>query len=65
MIILNGHTGAGKSTFASQFLYNCAVKYKKRGVYACLTGTKEWFLRNMREFGWDFEQLESEGWRAY
>lgn len=61
MIILTGPAGAGKSTFASQFLYNCAVKYKKRGVYVCFTETKECFLCNMRGFGWDFEQLENRG----
>lgn len=61
MIVITGHTGTGKSIFASQFLYNCAVKCKKRGVYACFTETKKCFLRNMRELGWDFDQLEKEG----
>jgi KaiC/GvpD/RAD55 family RecA-like ATPase len=61
MILLVGHAGAGKSIFTSQFIYNCAVRYGIRGVYACLAETKETFLRNMREFGWDFERLEREG----
>jgi len=61
MIVMIGHAGAGKSIFASQFLYTCAVKHGKRGVYACFAETRENLLRNMKEFGWDFEQLESEG----
>jgi KaiC/GvpD/RAD55 family RecA-like ATPase len=61
MILLIGHAGAGKSIFSSQFIFNCAVRYGIRGVYACLAETKETFLCNMREFGWDFERLEREG----
>ena len=61
LILLTGHAGAGKSIFSSQFVYNCAVRYGTRGVYACFAETKKGFLCAMRQFGWDFERLESEG----
>lgn len=60
MILLVGYPGAGKTTFAGQFLYNGATKYGARGVYACFAETKETFRRNMLRFGWDFERLEKE-----
>ena len=61
MILLVGYPGAGKTTFAGQFLYNGAEKYGARGVYACFAETKRTFLKNMLRFKWDFERLEKEG----
>jgi len=55
-----GYPGAGKTTFAGQFLYNGAEKYGARGVYACFAETKRTFLKNMLRFRWDFERLEKE-----
>ncbi|MFH1442772.1 MAG: ATPase domain-containing protein, partial [Candidatus Micrarchaeota archaeon] len=33
VILVVGDTGTGKSTFAMQYLYNGATKYKEPGVY--------------------------------
>ena len=60
MILLVGYPGAGKSTFAGQFIYNSASRYGTKCVYACFSETKETFFRNMLRFGWDFERLERE-----
>jgi len=60
MILLVGHPGAGKTTFSGQFIYNGAIKYGARSVYASFAETKETYFRNMLKFGWDFERLERE-----
>jgi len=61
MMLLVGYPGAGKTTFAAQFVFNGAIRHRARGVYVCFAETKETFLRNMLRFGWDFERLEQEG----
>lgn len=60
LILLAGNPGAGKTTFAAQFIYEGATKFGERGVYVCFAETKRAFLRNMLRFGWDFERLEKE-----
>lgn len=58
VILIAGGPGAGKTTFAAQFLYEGAVRLGERGVYVCFAETKRSFLRSMLRFGWDFERLE-------
>lgn len=63
--IVRGHTlsvfggpGAGKTTFAIQFLYNGAKKYNEPGVYVSLDEPPNAIKNHMRPFGWDLEALE-------
>lgn len=58
VILLAGGPGAGKTTFAAQFIYEGATKLGERGVYVCFAETEASFSRNMLRFGWDFERLE-------
>lgn len=53
-----GGPGAGKTTFAVQFLYNGAKKYNEPGVYVSLDEPPDAIKNNMRPFSWDLEALE-------
>lgn len=56
-IILAGHPGTGKSTFAIQFLLNGAAMAKEAGVYASFLEREEIFIRNMsKSYGFDFKK---------
>jgi len=58
LILLAGHPGAGKTTFASQFIFTGATVYRQKGVYVTFAETKAVLLRNALRFKWDFEELE-------
>ena len=60
LILIAGEPGAGKTTFAAQFLYEGATKLGEKGIYVCFAETKKSLTRNMLRFGWDFERLEIE-----
>lgn len=62
-IILAGHPGTGKSTFAIQFLLNGAAMAKEPGVYASFLEREEIFIRNMsKSYGFDFKKpMEEDG----
>ena len=53
-----GGPGAGKTTFAIQFLYNGAKKYNEPGVYVSLDEPPDAIKNHMHPFGWDLEVLE-------
>jgi KaiC/GvpD/RAD55 family RecA-like ATPase len=56
-----GHSGTGKSILSFEFLYNGAVTFNEPGVYVILEEDKERMMHNMRDFGWDVEELEAQG----
>lgn len=58
--LLSGPPGTGKSTFALQFLINCA-ETGKSGIYISLGEDRERIIRNLREYGWDIDELIAEG----
>lgn len=60
-ILLEGSPGTGKSIFAMQFLYNGAVLYKEKGLYVSFEQRAEELKRQAKQFGWDFDELESKG----
>jgi KaiC/GvpD/RAD55 family RecA-like ATPase len=55
-----GGPGAGKTTFALQFLHNGATVYDEPGIYVSLDESICDIKRNVGAFGWDFEKLEKE-----
>jgi len=61
VIVFAGSMGTGKTTLSACYIYEGATRYGDKGLYVCLSETKEKFLRNMRGFGWDFERLEKTG----
>ncbi|MFH1286128.1 MAG: ATPase domain-containing protein [Candidatus Micrarchaeota archaeon] len=60
IVTLTGETGTGRTTFAMQFLYNGAVKYKEPGIYISFEEPKYLLFRNMQRFKWNLEKLEAE-----
>lgn len=63
-ILIAGHPGAGKTTFASMLCYSNALN-----GHPCLFITfgehKEKFMRHMKNFNMDFEELEKKGLFRY
>lgn len=60
IILVAGNPGAGKTTFAAQFLLQ-GTTMSEKGLYVCFTETRESLHRNLLRFGWDFEDLERKG----
>ena len=58
VVLLAGHPGAGKSTFAAQFIYRGAVDYREPGVYISFSENKKEFYEHMKAFNFDFSNLE-------
>ncbi|RLE99352.1 MAG: circadian clock KaiC-like protein [Thermoprotei archaeon] len=58
IVLLAGHPGAGKSTFAAQFVYKGASEYGEPGVYVSFSESKKEFYEHMKAFGFDFDKLE-------
>lgn len=61
VIIFAGSAGTGKTTLSARYIYEGATRFGDKGLYVCLSETKEKFLRNMKRFGWNFERLEKTG----
>jgi len=53
-----GGPGAGKTTFALQFLYSGVTLYDEPGMYVSLDENPQDIKRNMGAFGWNLEDLE-------
>ena len=61
VILVAGGSGSGKTIFSTQFIYNGAVQYDEKGVYATFEEDSKTLKRNMLRFGFDLEKLEKEG----
>ncbi len=55
-----GGAGAGKTTFAVQFLIE-GIKRGEAGIYITFEEKREKLYDDMREFGWDLERYEKMG----
>lgn len=64
-ILISGGPGSGKTTFAIQFLYTGATKYKESGLFVTLDEEPEDIKTNMSKFGWDLQKLEDENKIAF
>jgi len=61
LIVIMGHPGAGKTTFAAKFLYEGARRFGERGLYIGFGEPERKFKKFMKDLGMDFEVLEREG----
>jgi len=55
--LVMGGAGCGKTTLASQFLYNGATQYDEPGVLLSFEETSESVMRHMGKYGFDFKSL--------
>lgn len=60
-ILLKGACGTGKTIFGLQFLYNGIIKYNEPGVLLLLEQNVQHLRRDMLQFGWDLNEVESIG----
>jgi KaiC/GvpD/RAD55 family RecA-like ATPase len=60
VILVVGGPGAGKTIFASQFLYKGIDDYQENGIFVSLDESKDHFYSEMENFGWDFKKAEEE-----
>lgn len=58
--LVSGATGAGKTIFATQFLYNGAYLYGEPGIYVSLDERPDLIRQDMLKFGWDLKRMEDE-----
>jgi len=61
VVVIAGDAGSGKTTFALQFLYNGAKKFREKGLYITFEEQKESLFKHMAQYGWDFADLEKKG----
>jgi len=61
VILVVGGPGAGKTIFASQFLYNGIIRNNESAVFVSLDEAQSHFYEEMLKFGWDFKKAEEEG----
>lgn len=59
-ITVTGDSGAGKSTFAMQFLYNGIAQAKEPGLYISFEEEKQRVYEYMKAYGWDFAGMEAD-----
>ncbi len=58
LLVVLGHPGAGKTTFAAKFILENARTLAIKAVYISLAESREKFMNNMKRLGLDFEELE-------
>jgi len=64
-VLILGHPGAGKSTFAANIVFENVLRFGVKGVYISLAEDKEKFYSYMRRLGMDFTIPESKGLFEY
>ena len=60
-ILLSGPAGCGKTTFATQFLYNGVMKFNEPSLYVTLEESREKIIEDMAKFGFDLKKAEKKG----
>ncbi|MDO8339747.1 MAG: ATPase domain-containing protein [Candidatus Burarchaeum sp.] len=60
VVLIGGDSGAGKTIFSLQYLYNGITKFNEPGVYLSFAEPREAIMNHGKRFGWDFEKLEKE-----
>jgi len=61
LILLAGSSGSGKTIASAHFLHHGAKNLNESGIYLSFAERREFFIENMKKFGFDFETLESQG----
>lgn len=58
--LISGTSGAGKTNFSIQFIYNGITRFGENGVIVATEERPEQIRENVMKFGWDLEALEEE-----
>ncbi len=58
--LISGGPGSGKTIFALQFLINGIKKFGENSLYITFEEKKERLFDDVKEFGWDLEELEKQ-----
>jgi len=58
IVTVSGPTGAGKSTFAAQFIHNGATGSDEPGLYISIEESRKDFFFHISGYKWDFGSLE-------
>jgi KaiC/GvpD/RAD55 family RecA-like ATPase len=61
VILVSGGPGTGKSILMNQFLVNGASQFKEPGILVSMEESLTSTIRNMRQFGWDLQELMDKG----
>lgn len=61
MILLAGSPGSGKTIASAHFLHHGAKNLNENGIYLSFAERREFFIDNMKKFGFDFATLEEQG----
>lgn len=61
VIILAGRAGTGKSIFGAQFVFHGSMVGGEKTLYISLTEDRSKFMRHVKPFGLDIEEMESKG----
>jgi len=59
--LVSGISGAGKTIFGLQYLYNGITKYGENGIFISTEESPGQARENVKQFGWDLKALEDEG----
>lgn len=57
-ILVSGACGTGKTIFATEYLYNGAIKHKEPGILVTLDERPNLIREDCLRFGWDLKKLE-------
>jgi circadian clock protein KaiC len=64
-LLIAGSTGTGKTVFTNEFIYRGITEYKENGVYVTFEERPDDLIKNVRNFGWDFDKLIKENKLAF
>jgi circadian clock protein KaiC len=56
-LLIIGSTGTGKTVFTNEFLYRGIIDHNENGVYVTFEEHPNDIIKNVRNFGWDFDIL--------
>ncbi len=59
-LFISGSAGTGKTVFINEFLYRGISEYNENGVYVTFEEHPVGIIKNVRNFGWDFDVLIKE-----
>ncbi|VVB88286.1 Circadian clock protein kinase KaiC [uncultured archaeon] len=59
--LVSGTSGAGKTIFGLQYIYNGITKYEENGIFIAMEERPEQIRENVKQFRWDLKGLEEEG----